>query len=232
MVRADDADGFLAELIGGSEDDLLSLTSVCRSATRLLQMSGSSVLLMGEGTFPSVAGAYGVSPTVQDLELTLGEGPAGDAYVEGAPVLVSDLGSFSSRWPQFARSLSQTGLRSVYALPLQVGAIKLGVLVLYRAEPVVLQGRELASALLVADLVANQVLDMQAGVMSESLAWSLEVDDYRAVVHQATGMISVQLECAVGEALARLRGRAFATERPIDQVAADVVRGGLRFDEP
>ncbi len=91
-----------------------------------------------------------------------------------------------------------------------MGAIKLGVLVLYRAEPVVLEGRELASALLVADMVANQVLDMQAGVVSESLAWSLEVDDYRAVVHQATGMISAQLECGIGEALVRLRGRAFA----------------------
>jgi len=232
VVRADDADGFLAELIGGSEDDLPSLTSVCRSATRLLQMSGSSVLLMGEGTFPSVAGAYGVSVTVQDLELTLGEGPASDAYAQGAPVLVSDLDSFSSRWPQFARSLSQTGIQGVYALPLQVGAIKLGVLVLYGTEPVVLEGRGLASALLVADMVANQVLDLQAGIVSESLAWGLEVDDYRAVVHQATGMISVQLECGIGEALARLRGRAFASERPIDQVAADVVTGELRFDEP
>ena len=37
---------------------------------------------------------------------------------------------------------------------------------------------------------------MQAGAVSESLAWGLEVDDYRAVVHQATGMISVQLDCA------------------------------------
>ncbi len=63
------------------------------------------------------------------------------------------------------------------------------------------------------------------------LAWGLEVDDYRAVVHQATGMISAQLGCAMGEALVRLRGRAFATERPIELVAADVVAGQLRFDE-
>lgn len=231
-LRAEDADTFLAALIGGPEDELPSLTSVCRSATRLLRMSGSSVVLMGEGTFPSVASAYGVSVTVQDLEFTLGEGPASDAFTEGSPVLADDVAAFSSRWPQFTRAITDEGVRSLYAFPLQLGAIKLGVLVLYRDEPGVLQGEELSAAILVANLVTNQVLDMQAGALSESLAWGLEVDDYRAVVHQASGMISAQLDCAMGEALVRLRGRAFATDRAIDQVAADVVTGMLRFDEP
>jgi GAF domain-containing protein len=229
-LRAEDAEQFLAALIGGSEDESPSLTTVCRSATGLLNMSGSAVVLMGEGTFPSVASAYGVSVTVQDLELTLGEGPAIDAYAEGRPVLVGDVGAFSSRWPQFTRAIAETGIRSVYALPLQMGVIKLGVLVLYRNQPGVLKGDELSAALLVAKLVTNQVLDLQAGAASESLAWGLEVDDYRAVVHQATGMISAQLDCGMGEALVRLRGRAFATERPLDLVATDVVTGELRFD--
>ena len=173
-----------------------------------------------------------MSVTVQDLEFTLGEGPASDAYAEGKPVLVGDVASFGSRWPQFTRAVAEAGIHSMYALPLQLGAIKLGVLVLYRDEPGVFEGEELSAALLVADLVTNQVLDMQAGALSESLAWGLEVDDYRAVVHQATGMISAQLDCPIGEALVRLRGRAFATEQPIDQVAAEVVTGDLRFDEP
>jgi len=231
-MRAEDADQFLAELIGGTDDDRPSLTTICRSASRMLRMSGASVVLMGEATFPSVAGAYGVSVTVQDLEYTLGQGPASDAYAEGKPVLVDDVGSSSSMWPQFTRAVTQEGIQSIYALPLRLGAIKLGVLVLYRDEPGVFEGKELAAALLVAELVANQVLDMQAGALSESLAWGLEVDDYRAVVHQATGMISVQLGCPIGEALARLRGRAFANEQPIDQVATEVVTRQLRFDDP
>ena len=231
-LRAEDAEQFLAALMGGSDDESPSLTTVCRSATRLLRMSGSSVVLMGEDTFPSVASAYGVSVTVQDLEFTLGEGPASDSYKEGKPVLVDDIALSSSRWPQFTRAVTEAGIKGLYALPLQLGAIKLGVLVLYRDRPGVLAGEELAAALLVADLVTNQVLDMQAGAVSESLAWGLEVDDYRAVVHQATGMISAQLDCAIGEALVRLRGRAFASERDIDLVAAEVVTGELRFDEP
>jgi hypothetical protein len=187
---------------------------------------------MGDDTFPSVVGAYGVSVAVQDLEYTLGEGPATDAYAEGKPVLVDDLAHIGSRWPQLTRAIADTGLRSIYALPLQVGAIKLGVLVLYRDQPGVLTGDELSAALLVANLVTNQVLDLQAGAASESLAWGLEVDDYRAVVHQATGMISAQLDCSIGEALVRLRGHAFGAERPIEEVASDVVTGRLRFDQP
>lgn len=231
-MRAEDAEKFLAALVGGTDDESPSLTTVCRSATRLLQMSGASVVLMGEDTFPSVASAYGVSVTVQDLEFTLGEGPASDAYAEGKPVLVDDVGFLTSRWPQFTRGLTEAGIHSVYALPLQLGAIKLGVIVLYRDEAGALEGDDLAAALLVAELVTNQVLDMQAGALSESLAWGLEVDDYRAVVHQATGMISAQLNCAMGEALVRLRGHAFASERAIDLVATEVVTGQLRFDAP
>jgi hypothetical protein len=231
-MRAEDAEKFLAALIGGSDGESPSLTTVCRTATRLLRMSGSSVVLMGEDTFPSVASAYGVSVTVQDLEFTLGEGPAIDAFAQGKPILVGDISLFGSRWPQFSRAVSEAGIHSMYALPLQLGAIKLGVLVLYRDEPGLLEGEDLSAALLVADLVTNQVLDMQAGALSESLAWGLEVDDYRAVVHQATGMISAQLDCPMGEALVRLRGRAFSREQPIDLVAAEVVTGDVRFDEP
>jgi len=231
-LRAEDADQFLAALIAGSEDELPSLTTVCRTASRLLHMSGASVVLMGADTFPSVASAYGVSVTVQDLEFTLGEGPATDAYAEGTPVMVDDVALFSSRWPQFTRAVSDAGIRSVYALPLQMGAIKLGVLVLYRETSGALQGDELSAALLVGELVTNQILDLQAGAVSESLAWGLEVDDYRAVVHQATGMISAQLDCPMGEALVRLRGRAFADERTIDLVASEVVTGALRFEQP
>ena len=231
-LKAEDADQFLAALIAGSEDESPSLTTVCRTATRLLDMSGASVVLMGADTFPSVASAYGVSVDVQDLEFTLGEGPASDSFADGSPVMVDDVALASSLWPQFTRAIADAGVRSVYAIPLQLGAIKLGVLVLYRDEPGSLNGEALSAALLVADLVTNQILDMQAGAVSEWLAWGLEVDDYRAVVHQATGMISAQLDCPMGEALVRLRGRAFSDERAIDLVAAEVVTGELRFDGP
>jgi hypothetical protein len=44
-------------------------------------------------------------------------------------------------------------------------------------------------------------------------------------------MIAAQLDVGVAEALVRLRANAFATDRPIDQVATDVVAGRRRFEE-
>jgi hypothetical protein len=54
--------------------------------------------------------------------------------------------------------------------------------------------------------------------------------DFQYVVHQASGMIAVQLGVGVGEALVRLRAYAFANDRRLTEVAADVVGRRLRFD--
>jgi hypothetical protein len=54
----------------------------------------------------------------------------------------------------------------------------------------------------------------------------------RAGVHQAAGMVSEQLDIAIGDALARLRAYAYAADRPIDDVARDVVDHRLRIDRP
>jgi AmiR/NasT family two-component response regulator len=53
----------------------------------------------------------------------------------------------------------------------------------------------------------------------------------RAEVHQATGVISVQAGAGMAEALVRLRARAFATERPIADLARQVLDGGLNFTQ-
>ncbi|KPI12010.1 GAF domain protein [Actinobacteria bacterium OK074] len=54
---------------------------------------------------------------------------------------------------------------------------------------------------------------------------------HRAAVHQATGMISVQLGVSLEEALVRLRAHAYGSERPVGEVAQDVVARRLRFSD-
>ena len=98
-------------------------------------------------------------------------------------------------------------------------------------RPGALAEAELADALEVADLVTQLVLVMQSEAATESVAWALDVSDHRAVVHQATGMIAVQINAEVDEALVRLRAHSFAADRPIREVAEDVVTGQLRFDD-
>ena len=72
---------------------------------------------------------------------------------------------------------------------------------------------------------------MQANAAPGQLAAELEASaDFRHVVHQASGMVSVQLDVSVGQALIRLRAYAFGNERRLADVARDVVAGTLRFD--
>ena len=54
------------------------------------------------------------------------------------------------------------------------------------------------------------------------------------VLYQAQGMVMVQLGVSLGEAMSRLRAHAFAENRPLGDVAADVVarRLALQADRP
>jgi hypothetical protein len=57
------------------------------------------------------------------------------------------------------------------------------------------------------------------------------MDELRtAVVNQAAGMVSVQLEVSVDEALFRLRARATVNDRALLDIAKDVVERRIRFD--
>jgi hypothetical protein len=53
--------------------------------------------------------------------------------------------------------------------------------------------------------------------------------NFRLVVHQAAGTVSVQLGVGVAEALVRLRAYAFGNDRLLDEVAEKVVGRQLRF---
>jgi GAF domain-containing protein len=226
-------EGFLAVLAGRADGEPPSLVLLCRRTLELLPLSGASIVLTGGGQNQGLAVAFGeVALVALDLEFTLGEGPGADVSANGKPVVIDDLQPDDGRWPQFSMAAAKLGVSSICALPLQVGSTLVGVLSLYGDEPGVMQAEQLADALLVADLITDLVLALQSEVTSEAVAWALEASDYRAVVHQATGMIAAQLNCGVEEALVRLRARAFATEVPIDDVADGVVRGTLRFDEP
>jgi hypothetical protein len=54
---------------------------------------------------------------------------------------------------------------------------------------------------------------------------------FRPEVHQATGMLTVQLHLGVIDAFARLCAAAYTAGRPVAEVSRDIVAGRLRLDE-
>ncbi len=156
-----------------------------------------------------------------------------EASRSGRPVLEPDLTTAGpARWPGFGMAVLDAGVRAIFAFPLRVGAIRVGVLDLYRDTPGHLTILELAEALAFADAATVVVLHLQDHAEEDGARAALIGPiDSRAAVHQATGMIAIQLGAGLAEALLRLRAHAYAMARPVSDVAADVVGRRLRFND-
>ena len=189
------------------------------------------MLISGDVARGSICSSNAVSALIEDLQYTLGEGPCVDAYSGDRPVAEPDLADPAvSRWLAFTPLAVEAGVRAVFGFPLRVGAVRMGALNLYRDRPGLLDDDQHADAVVLAGVAARAVLAMQADALPGRLGADLESGaDFRFVVHQASGMVSVQLEVSVGEALVRLRAHAFAHGRPLTDVARDVVARQLRF---
>jgi hypothetical protein len=196
-------------------------------------MTGAGVMLMsGDVPSGSACSSNAVSTLIEDLQYTLGEGPCIDAYHQDRPVLEPDLADPTvPRWLGFTPPAVAAGARAIFGFPMQVGAVRLGALNLYRDHPGSLTDDQHADALVMAGVAARAVLDMQAHARSGVLASELESGaDFRFVVHQASGMVSVQLDVSVAEALIRLRAYAFANDLLLSEVAEAVVSRQFRFE--
>jgi hypothetical protein len=150
-----------------------------------------------------------VSEQLAELQLTLGEGPCRDVLVSDALVLAADLGDAESvrRWPGFVPLARQLGAGAVFAFPLIVGAIRAGVLGLYRGSPGPLPGRQLGDLLILADAATVMLLGgADGGTGNEDGAWpdgqAPDLALHRAEIDQATGMLTVQLGVPAAEAFA------------------------------
>jgi hypothetical protein len=169
---------------------------------------------------------------LEELQYTLGQGPYVDAAGLDGPVLVADLSAADSRgrWPMFAPAAADRGIRGMFAIPIQAGAARLGMLDLYRLMPGLPSNGELADALAYADALLVLALDHRGGIAPNlNNLEETGMTGRRAEVHQAVGMMSVQLGIDVTEALARLRAHAFLRDRRLAEVAAEVVTRRLRF---
>jgi len=106
------------------------------------------------------------------------------------------------------------------------------VLDLYRIRAGGLSPHELADALAFADTAGVLLLDAAAGTEPHTAELAWQRDDptaHQAHVHQATGMILVQLGISAEAAFTRLRAYTYAHDRRLSEVARDVVERRLRF---
>jgi GAF domain-containing protein len=209
-----------------AEGDAWSSARLCAVCPGIVGADGAGVMLMsGDVPRGSLCTTNEVSHLIEELQYSLGEGPCVDAYQQDQVVAEPDLADpVTVRWLAFTPPALQAGVRAVFGFPLRVGAVRLGALNLYRGQPGSLSGDQHADALVVADVVARWVLEAQAGAPPDVVADELQTGaDFHYVVHNAAGMVSVQMGISVAEALIRIRAFAFGCDRLLNDVAEDVV---------
>lgn len=223
--------GHILSALGGGDDlTAVPLDEVTHRCAAVTGMSGASIVLVADDEQDAVTATSGPAVTeLEQVQFMVGEGPGRDAHRTGRVVLAPALGTPDDRWPEFSAAANRLGLEAAFAFPLRVGAITLGPLTLYRTNRGALDGTALTEALVLADVITQIVLAWHG---SDDDVVSMPVSDLlddRAVVHQATGMVSVQLSCSVRDALTRIRAYAFANDVPVDVVAHQIVERTLRF---
>ncbi len=206
---------------------------LCAECAAALPVSGVGLALMSErGHEGLVAATDGPASMMEELQFSLGEGPCLEASGRAHPVLQPSLRlTGPARWPGFAPAALDQGIEAVFAFPLHIGGIRLGVLDLYRSEPGPLEPDELSKALAFADAATRVLLHLQDQMPTDG---GLHPDlgdrsSNRREVHQATGMISVQAAVGLAEALLLLRARAFSRGVSVFDIAREVVSRDLRF---
>jgi hypothetical protein len=219
----------------------VSAADACVAAVAAVEVTGAW-LMAASGAEPGhiMRVTDEVSELLAELQLTLGEGPGPDAAASGGPVLASDLGELEAarRWPVFAPAACQAGAAAIFAFPLQVGAIRTGVMGLYRVRPGPLSAFQLGDALVFADTVTLLLLESQDVAGDEVTAESAgrgpggqpaELTLHRAEIDQAAGMLTEQLGVGITEAFIRLRAYAYAHDQRLSDLARDIVARRLRL---
>lgn len=167
-----------------------------------------------------------------EIQMDLGEGPSWQAIADHTPVLAPDLAHSSHEsWPFAWQALRDEGVEAVFAFPLVAAGLDVGALALYSDTSRALSSQQVREVTALSMILARQVMRRSTiaaeHVGEDDSPWASAYS--RREVDQATGMVLAQMGISADDALLVLQGHAFATDRPVRDVAADVIARTLDF---
>lgn len=204
-------------------------TNLCEPFLSVLPVTGASVSILSPGQ-STVDSSDATAAWIDELQFDLGEGPCWDALSSRRPVLRSELGAGARReWPMFTEAVlgdeRGQGVAALYAFPMVLGSMEIGAVDLYSTTASALSTAEVADATELAGVATWQVL---RHLLADS-ALDEPTSSTRREVHQATGMVLVQLGVGTHEAELLIRAHAFSTGRSVAEVANDIVERRIDF---
>ena len=189
------------------------------------------MLVVGDGS-GAIEGGDIEGGMFDEAQMILGEGPTIDAIGSDSPILVEDLTNPESidRWPGFVPRAAELGVLSLFAFPMRVGGVRVGVLSAYREASGPLSTMEYADGLVIASLASLLLMDDRESV--EVGSSPIESGDLasHSRLQIAAGMVSEQLDVSVADALVRLRAHAYVGDLRLDDVSRAVIDRTLVLD--
>jgi transcriptional regulator with GAF, ATPase, and Fis domain len=189
-------------------------------SVRLLAASAAGVLLADPRGELRVAAASSEQVGLLELfQLQNDQGPCLDCFRTGQPV-TADLAARAQQWPRFAQAATQSGFRTVQALPMRLRDQVIGALNLFRAEQGPFDPAELRIGQALADVATIGLLHQQNVRRRETLAERLQAAlNSRVAIEQAKGKLAERLGIDMDQAFSMLRAHARSSSQRLTDVA-------------
>jgi hypothetical protein len=202
-----------------------------RPVLEVIPVEGAAISTIAEFLGAETVSASGpLAARLDELQFDLGEGPCWDAMREDRPVLEPDLRSRPNRdWPAFSRAIVEHDVGAIFAFPLAFGPLRLGAMDLYSAAARELSSTEERQSGIMASVISRLVLDRAIRRADDSANLFAEDQFSRRLIHQATGMVLAQLDISADDALLLIQGHAFARNRPMREIAEEILDRRLDF---
>lgn len=202
-------------------------TRLCRAYLAIVGGDGAAITLSyTEPGRVTLCATDDVAARLEDLQDVLGEGPGPTAY-EAETAMTTDVRVDRGRWPLFTEAAREVpGVRTVYAVPMRPGQHTIGVLTVHEnaGDP-----PDSDHAQFLADAIGAALMTDPPPPVESDLdpgPWSA-----RAQIHQATGMVLMQLHISPTDAMALMRAHAFSHSVTLEEVAEQITSRRLRFSD-
>ena len=176
----------------------------------------------GEGL---VAASNATARRVHEAQVALNEGPAVDAARGGVASARGE--ELERRWPRFSQEAGKLGVSAAAAVPLHIGPRRVVGSLSAVGPPAPPSPGDLAGLRTLAETIdASVLVAWDAALDPGQDMCSLEMfehEDFQPTLHQAAGVLHQMGEARIDDAIALIRAHAFAEDRPVAEVAQDIV---------
>lgn len=197
------------------------------SCLQFLPVCSAGIMLDDQrGNLRVLASSSEETRLLELFELQNNEGPCLEAFATGVSVTAPDLREARTRWPSFTAEAGAQGILGAFALPMRLRERTIGALNLFCDTEQGMGAEQLEVARAMSTMATLGILNhwtvRRQEVLAEQLQGALHS---RIVIEQAKGVIAERTGVTMDVAFESLRSAARASQRPMSDVAADVVRG-------